>query len=40
MYIVGISISSINALDEFEEITQQKHHRYKLFDAQGPPVEH
>ena len=29
-----------NALDEFEETTQQKHCHYELFDAQGPPVEH
>ena len=29
-----------NALDEFEETTQQKCRRYKLFDGEGPPVEH
>ena len=29
-----------NALDEFQETTPQKRHRYKPFTAQGPPVEH
>ena len=29
-----------NALDEIEETIQQKCHRHKPFDAQGPPVEH
>ena len=29
-----------NALDEFEETVQQKRHRYKHFNMQGPPAEH